>query len=243
MMWWVKEGGSRDQPNHVLQGLNVETTVLRKQLVEFLSSKPDSFMAPIAVRIYRKAKKLEAQVRTWFDTTADARMRTVEYSQGETPDETIHQATAFPGNVYTFDNIFIAAKYLSVHLHWLMLAEIMANITNWVQNNCVMESITAAQRAQAVALAQEQIAEVIAIAPYYCKWPTYNEPSPFGAMTCSFPLFVAGSSAFTTKKQRTFLIGRLKHLSSAAGLKSSARFASLLKALNSHESRFQHPNN
>jgi hypothetical protein len=239
MMWWVKEGGARDQPNHVLQGLNVETTVLRKQLVEFLSSKPDNTMAPIAFRIYRKAMKLEADVRTWFDTTADARMRTVDYWQDETPDETAHNATAYPGNVYTFDNIFIAAKYLSVHLHWLMLAEIMANITNWVQNHCATENVSGAQRAQAVALAQEQIAEVIAIAPYYCKYPTYNSPSPFGGMTCSFPLYVAGSSPFTTKKQRAFLIGRLKHLSSAAGLKSSARFASVLKALDSHDSQLR----
>jgi hypothetical protein len=229
MMWWVEEGGHREGPNLVLQSLNVETAILRKQLADFLGSQPETIMSPIAIRIYVKAKKLEAEVRAWFDTMRDTSMRTVDYWQEEIINEKIQHARAYPGRVYTFQNIFIAAKYLSIHLHWLMLADIMAKVANWMQIHCPPEDIVFARISQAVALAQEQISEVIAIAPYYCRWPTYDAPSPYGAMACSFPLFVAASSPFASAKQKAYLMGRLRHLSIGAGLKYSGSFADMLK--------------
>src|ERR1700712_1497409 len=149
MMWWVEEGGHREGPNLILQGLNVETAILRKQLADFLSSGPEAIMAPVAVRIYERTKKLESDVRTWFDTMRDKRMRTVDHFQGDIPQEKIHQAKAYPGSVYSFQNIFIAAKYLSIHLHWLMLAEIMVKITTCMQTYCPSEDTVFTQRSQA----------------------------------------------------------------------------------------------
>lgn len=230
MTWWLNEGADSNQPPHVMQGLTVETTVLRRQLADFLKSEPDSSRFLTAFWIHSKAKKLEVQVRRWYNTAADAKLQTVDYWQCEVPEDTIRLAQAHPGKVYTYDNIFIAAKFLNVHLQWLALAEIMATIASWVQNNCATGHATSTQKSEAVAMAEEQIAEIISIAPYYCQWPTYDSPSPLGGMTCSLPLYVTGFSPFTTTKQRAFLIGRLRHLSEAASLKLSGKFADVCKA-------------
>jgi hypothetical protein len=221
--------GSIDSPKYALRKMNVETTILKKQVAEFLSTNPSSTGIPTAIRCYKTAKQLDNQLKKYMDNTPDQIMRSIERWQEEIPESEIHRADAYPGKVYSFSNIFIGAKFLSMHLHRLMLAEIMINMATWIENHGGFLSTASALRQEALDMAQEQLLEILAITPYYCKLPNCDSPSPFGGMTCSFPLFVAGSSSIITKKQKTFLIGRLSYLSSTTGLKISAKFAEVLR--------------
>lgn len=230
MLWWAMEGGSDTDPKHNLRKLNVETTVLKKQVAEFLTHEPDKTGMPTAIRIYKSAKQLEGQLKKFIDNTPDQIMRTIERWQDEIPESEIHRAEAYPGKVYSFANIFVGAKFLSIHLHRLILAEIMVRMATWIETHGGFLSTASALRQEAMGMAEEQILEIIAIIPFYCKWPNYDSPSPFGGMTCSFPLFVAGSSSVISKKQKTFLIGRLSYLSSVTGLKLAAKFAQVLRS-------------
>lgn len=224
MAWWVNARGESIQPYSITEGLNVETTVLRRQLADFLESAPDSASVLTAIWIYAKAKKLATEIRVWFNHSADGD-QILDYWQEDVPEETIHLSRAFPGRVYTFDDVFVAGRYLNVHLQWLALAEVMATISRWMQTQCPNLDLASAQRAQAIALAEEQVAEIISIAPYYCQWPTYKSPSPLGGLACSLPLFMTGLSPYTTRKQQAFLMGRLRHISDASGLKLTGTLA------------------
>lgn len=229
MMWWAMEGPADNGPKQALRRLNVETTVLRKQVADFFKVTPNRNDLPVAIRIYRKAKALDFELGHWFEDGPHLNMRRIDRWQEDVDDDNIHKATAYPGKVYDFDNIFIGAKFLSLHLHRLVLAEIMLEISTWIENCGACLSITCTQRQDAMALAKQEISEIIAIVPFYCKWPSTESPSPFGGMTCSFPVFVAGSSAVVSEKQKAYLVGRLSFLSQATGLKLVGKFAEVYK--------------
>lgn len=229
MMWWAMEGPADNDSKHALRLINVETTVLRKQVADFFSAGPERADFPTAFRIYRKAKTLEIELGRWFEEGPHLGMRRIARWQEDVPEDQIHRSSAYPGKVYDFDNIFIGAKFLSLHLHRLVLAEILIQISTWIGAYGACTSSTCTQRQEAITIAEQEITEIIAIVPFYCQFPNAESPSPFGGMTCSFPIFVAGSSSVVTKKQKAFLVGRLSQLSQATGLKIAGKFAELLK--------------
>ncbi|KAH8195521.1 hypothetical protein TruAng_010306 [Truncatella angustata] len=226
MLWWALEGPVDDESKQALRRLNVETIILRKQVIDFMKNNPVRSEFPVALRIYRKAKSIDAEVARWFVDGPHLDMRRVQYWQDDVSEETIYRATAFPGKVYDFDNIFIGAKFLSLHLHRLVLAEILLQISSWIESCGVCLSSTCTERQEAIAIAQNEISEILAIVPFYTNT---QSPSPFGGMQCSFPLFVVGSSTVITKNQKAFIIGKLSHLSHTTGLKVAGKFAEVLR--------------
>lgn len=229
--WWVHEGSS------ALQKLNVEAIFLRRQLSEFLKTGKDSTHSPAAFRIYRKAKKLDKEIAKWFEETDEKQpwVRQTGVWQDDLPDSEIHLAEAYPGNIYTFSDICNGTKMLNAHVHRLMLAEVMAKIVDWVQNHCSRDVISMPQRDEAQRLAQEQIAEILAMTPCFVNWPNYKNPSPYGGMTCTFPLYITGMSTFISPKQKAFLVGRLAHIASVSGLKLAGRFAKMMESMGSRD--------
>jgi hypothetical protein len=230
MMWWAMEGPADDETKLALRQLNVQTTILRKQVADFFRENPNRTEIPTAIRIYKKAKELEEDLHYMLDNDQHLCMRRIARWQDEIPESDLHRATAYPGKVYEFDNVFVAARFLSLYLHRLVLAEILLQVSSWIEASGACASSTYSQRQEALALAREQISEIIAAIPFFGSWPNSESPSPFGAMTCSFPLFVVGLSTVISRSQKAFLVGRLNHLSSATGLRIPRKFAEELKA-------------
>ncbi|KAK6078930.1 hypothetical protein SCUP515_04369 [Seiridium cupressi] len=112
-------------------------------------------------------------------------MRHIDHWREDLPQVDTRGAQAFPGKVYPFETIFIGARFLSLHLYRLVLAETIALITTWIEDcgACVLTLTT--QRQQAIALAQQEISEINAIVPFYCNTSQAEPHSPFGGMTVS----------------------------------------------------------
>ncbi|ORY55863.1 uncharacterized protein BCR38DRAFT_379870 [Pseudomassariella vexata] len=239
--WWASEG-STDEPRHVLQRLNVEATLLRRQLTQFMACEDidDEGAArektPMAYRILRKAKRLDAQLAAWFRGVGDVWQPKIDHVQDEVPENLLHRALAYPGNVYTFNSIWISAKFLNAHTHRLILAEIMAQIVDWLREhqcgsgtyetmNLGMGIDMDREKEEAELIARQQVSEIVAMTPYFCGWPDPASPSPYGGMTCSFQLFVCASSPFISARQKAFMVGRLSHIAQSSGLKLAGKFA------------------
>lgn len=228
-MWWAMEGSGDDGPKQAIRRLTIETTVLRRQVGDFFNTNPAKIEFPTAIRLYKKAKALDLEIGRWFQEGPHLRMRRIDRWQEDVADHDIHRALAYPGKVYEFDNIFIGAKFLSLHLHRLYMAEIMLQISTWIEACGACLSSGCTERYEAIELAKQEISEIIAIVPFYCKGQDTESPSPFGGMTCSFPIYVTGSSSVVTKRQKAYLAGRLSHLSEATGLKIAGKLADVLR--------------
>lgn len=226
--WWASEDPN-DEINSALQRIAIEATLVRGQMIRFSKRPYDSSKGSTALKIYRKAKAVGKQLDDWLMSSEEAWGQPADRDSAGLGDE-VHLGPFF-GKQYSFPGTRTAARMLNAHVHRLILAEILVQITDWMQN-CSMPGVDCKLgREEAVSVARDQIMEVIAVTSYLLDWPCPASPSPYGALACAFQLYVTGSSPLAAAEQRQFIIRRLFASSQRSGSKLAAKFAQALASI------------
>lgn len=233
--WWGQHMVT-NEAGHIALVLNMKTTLIRAEADRLLTSGPKTAdKVAKALDLLHRAREIVLELGKWLQNCPATYPKSVSGFADEVPDDALETATAFPGLLYTFPNVLIAAKHLNTNASRIMLSGIMVRCIEWI---CAPSDHTDTDDyKEAMAIGREEVANVVATVPYFCSWtgdaattPYFpcgapTSPKSYSAITVLYPLLCTGLSCFVTREQRRWLCGRLRFIAETMGIKQADMFA------------------
>lgn len=225
-----------DKSGHVALMLNMKTTLIRAEADALLTSGPKTANnIGKALDLLRRAREIVLELGRWLENCQPSFPRFISGWVDDVPDIKLETAETFSGPVYSFPNVWIAAKHLNTNASRIMLSGIMVRCVQWI---CSPSDHTKTDDyAEAMRIGREEVNNVIASVPYFVSWTGDTATTPFfpcgaptspkaySAVAAIYPLLCTGLSPFVTTRQKKWLCGRLRSMSETMGIKQATVFA------------------
>lgn len=238
MEWWSQHIVSRKQGGHAALVLNMQTTLIRAEADALFASGPKTALKiDKALDLLHRAKELVAQLGRWLENCQPTWPKYMSgFAEGMPDEARIHRAVVYPGlPVYTFPNVWVAAKHLNTNASRILLAGIIIRCTEWI---CAPSDHTGTTDfADATRIGCEEAANVISSVPYFVDWagdytttPFFpcgapTSPKAYSGITAMYPVLTTGLSDFVSPVQKKWLCGRLNFMSESMGIKQAGVFS------------------
>lgn len=235
--WWGQHLIS-DKSGHVALVLNMKTTLIRAEADALLTSGAKTAeKIDKALDLLRRARAIVLELGRWLENCQPTWPKYVSGCADDVPDDQLEKASAFPGPLNTFPNVWVAGKHLNTNASRIMLSGIMVRCVQWI---CAPADHTETDDyREALRIGREEVANVIASVPYFVNWKgdytttpyfpcgTPTSPKAYSAVTALYPLLCTGVSIFATARQKRWLCGRLRFMAEVMGIKQADLFATV----------------
>lgn len=233
--WWGQHLLS-DKSGHIALMLNMNTTLIRAEADALLTGGPKTAdKIDKALDLLRRARDIVLELGRWLENCQPTWPKSVSGWAAEVPDDQLCRAAAFPGLVYTFPSVWVAAKHLNTNASRIMLSGIIVKCVQWICSPSDCSQID--DYAEAMEIGCQEVSNVMASVPYFVSWmgdytttPYFpcgapTSPKAYSAVTALYPLLCTGLSIFATPRQKRWLCSRLSLMSETMGLKQAELFA------------------
>ncbi|CAJ2508574.1 Uu.00g136000.m01.CDS01 [Anthostomella pinea] len=233
--WWITDA-VKDRTAAQSQRLMIKTGELRAEitrLMGFMTRTPDN--VEIMLDMIRKAQTVDQEVVSWMkNVPEDWHFQTVAW-EDNVPNGDYSNAEVFPGRVDMYKDFWIASIWNSTRALRLILASLIVRCAAWVCSP--VDYRTTPEYATAARTCVDTITDILASVPYHLGWHLNKkhiiQRANLGGFACgeedttkglagyllTWPLTCVNGQDYTTDAQRAWVIGRLRHIGNAMGVK------------------------
>lgn len=234
--WWIADG-TINEPGVFVIRLCLQVAELRAEVNTILPGSPrnpDDFQK---VRdIMKRAEAMEQEFKVWEESLPDNWRPITAAWVDNVPGGDLMKAEVFPGRVDIYEDLFISNAWNHARVSRQFVSGLIVRCAAWI---CYpVDYRTTPEYASATRLGVDLVTDVIASIPYHLGWrmgedgalipgdlsgfssgrDDFTSPMALGGWLCTWCLFCATSTDYTTDSQRKWIKGRMNLIGEVMGL-------------------------